>query len=266
MRQKEARRSGKVQPEFGNQEIITRLETRFLADGTYVFEDQLDVKGMVTAKVITCSAWLLEMYELKAGELFFSRGQTDVYPATKCFGVFYPPFTISQPCLRKVKGRVIGMAAAKPLPGIPSVPTIFEMNSVMLPLGAGQVSEILKAGCNRQSIEVNPKASSLSVRAKRLVDKTRAMDPSIARIAARLGVTHEHLSRQFRRDYGMSPRDYLHQLRLADVPLQLARGEAIADVSQEVGYGDLSRFYKQFRKNTRTSPALCRKMVAPRRA
>jgi len=61
----------------------------------------------------------------------------------------------------------------------------------------------------------------------------------------------------------MSPRDYLHQLRLADAPLQLAMGKAIADVSQDVGYGDLSRFYKQFRKSTRTSPGLCRTMVAP---
>ena len=219
---------------------------------------------MVSTKVITCSAWLLEMYELKAGELFFVSGQAEIHPNTKCVGIFYPPFTITQPCFRKMKGRVIGIAATNPFPEIPRVPTIFEMSSLTLPSGAEQVSEILKAGCHHQSIEVNPKASSLSVRAKGLIDTTRAMAPSIARIAARLGVTPEHLSRQFRRDYGMSPRAYLHQLRLADAPLRLAMGDAIADVSQDVGYGDLSRFYRQFRKSTRTSPGRCRTMIAPR--
>jgi AraC-like DNA-binding protein len=162
-----------------------------------------------------------------------------------------------------MKGHVIGFASARPLSGTGAVPVVFELSSFKLPASAADVSEILKAGRNHQSIAINPKASSLSVRAKGLIDKARSTDPSIARIAKQLGVTPEHLSRQFRRDYGMSPRGYLHQLRLADALLQLAMGDAIADVSQEVGYGDLSRFYKQFRKSTRTSPGLCRKMVAP---
>jgi len=51
------------------------------------------------------------------------------------------------------------------------------------------------------------------------------MDPSIVRIAAWYRVTPEHLSGHFRRDYGMSPREYLHQLRMADAPLELAKVE-----------------------------------------
>jgi YesN/AraC family two-component response regulator len=36
------------------------------------------------------------------------------------------------------------------------------------------------------------------------------------------------------------------------------RGEAIIEVSGDVGYNDLSRFYKQFRKSTAASPGFCR--------
>jgi AraC-like DNA-binding protein len=106
----------------------------------------------------------------------------------------------------------------------------------------------------------------LSLKAKRLIDENYLSFPSIARVAGRLGVTHEHLSRQFKRDFEISPGAYLHQLRLADAPLRLARGEEIINVSQDVGYNDLSRFYKQFRKTTKTSPGVCQALMKPNRA
>ena len=107
---------------------------------------------------------------------------------------------------------------------------------------------MVRDSTNRQSIDSCPSASLLSVKAKRLIDENYLAYPSIARIAERLGVSHAHLSRQFKRDFGMSPSEYLRRLRVADAPLRLARGEEIINVSLEVGYNDLSRFYKQFRK------------------
>ncbi|MGH9908785.1 MAG: helix-turn-helix domain-containing protein, partial [Pyrinomonadaceae bacterium] len=68
-----------------------------------------------------------------------------------------------------------------------------------------------------------------------------------------------------KRDFEMSPNAYLRQLRVADVPLLLARGEEIVNVSLDVGYNDLSRFYKQFRKTTKTSPGVCRTIMRPGR-
>ena len=104
-------------------------------------------------------------------------------------------------------------------------------------------------------------ASALSLKAKRLIDENHLADPSIARIAERLGVSHPHLSRQFKKDFGMSPSNYLRKLRVADAPLRLVRGEQIINVSGDVGYNDLSRFYKQFRKTTNTSPGVCKTML-----
>ena len=60
-----------------------------------------------------------------------------------------------------------------------------------------------------------------------------------------------------------SPSSYLHKLRLADAPLRLARGEQIVNVSLDAGYNDLSRFYKQFRKTTKTSPGVCQTLMKP---
>lgn len=244
------------------EEIIARRETSFLPDGTYLFRDELKIKGVVTTALVMCKGWLLEMFRLKAGELYFVSGKEEIRPNGNRFGVFYPPYTLVRPRLVNAKGNLLGLAGTASLPaGTGTVPFIFETSG---PFEVLSVTEILAAGRDRQFIDANPRASALSIKARKLIVEGYASDPSIGRIAARLGVSNEHLSRQFRRDYGMSPREYLHELRLADAPLELARGEAITDISQESGYGELSRFYKQFRKTTGTSPGLCRGIVTPR--
>lgn len=244
--------------------LPARLRTAFLPDGAYLFEDELEVRGCLTAKVITCAAWLFELYELSDGELFFESGGSQVRPATRRFGVFYPPYTISLPCFRETRGRLVGVAGLAPPPaGAPAAPVLFDTRFAARPGSSAEVFEVVRAGAGRRPVESNPGPSLLSLRAKRLIDEHHLIDPAIGRVAARLGVTHAHLSRQFRRDFGMSPSEYLRQLRVADAPLRLARGEQIVSVSQEVGYNDLSRFYKQFRKTTRTSPGACQALLKP---
>ncbi|HEX8195480.1 MAG TPA: AraC family transcriptional regulator [Pyrinomonadaceae bacterium] len=246
---------------------VTRRKRDFLPDGAYFFEEDLDFAGDATAKVITCTAWLIEFYDLKAGEIYFLQGEKRIRPNTKHFGIFYPPFSISQAGFKNPKGRLRGIAAIRSLPEkFLSAPIMFETALTKSPASVKQVAEILDSAESLQSIEINPKPSLPSLRAKRLIDENYLVYPSIACIADKIGVTHEHLSRQFKRDYGLSPSAYLHQLRLADAPLKLANGEEIINVSQDVGYNDLSRFYKQFHKNTKTSPGVCQTMMKPNRA
>jgi AraC-like DNA-binding protein len=247
--------------------VLMRRQTNFLPDGAYLFEDRVEIKGVVTTKVITCAAWLLELYDLQSGEVSFVRGDARIRPQTKRFGVFYPPFTISQPYFNDAMGRLVGVAATMSLPTeLTAIPVVFETNFTGQPSCAEQVIETVRSGQNRQSIEMNPHPSLLSIKAKKLIDASYLVYPAISRVAARLKVTHEHLSRQFKRDYALSPSDYLRQLRVADAPLRLARGEEIINVSQDVGYNDLSRFYKQFRQTMNTSPGVCKTLMRPKRA
>jgi AraC-like DNA-binding protein len=244
--------------------LIKSRNTVLLPDGAYLFQDDLVVNGIITATVITCTAWLLELYELQAGDLYFLSAGERICPPAKSFGVLYPPFTISQPCFDNAKAHFIGIAATSGLPPeFTKVPLIFETAFIGPPSDTAQVTDILKTSTNRRPVEINSKSSMLSIKAKRLIDANHLIHPSIARIAARLGVTPEHLSRQFKHDFKMTPSAYLRQLRVADAPLKLARGEEIVKVAFDVGYNDLSRFYKQFRKTTRTSPGICKELMRP---
>ncbi|HZE71963.1 MAG TPA: AraC family transcriptional regulator [Pyrinomonadaceae bacterium] len=258
-----AKREVKVEPDDGG--LVVRRRTELLSDGTYLFEDTLAIDGPLSATVITCEAWLVELYELKSGDLAFLSGNESIAASTHKLGVLYPPFTITQPRFTNVQGHLVGIAATGSLlEEFKSTPILFDLAIAKAPPSVVEILEILRRGINRRAVPLNPRPSLLALRTKRLIDETYRAHPVIARIAQRLGVTHEHLSRQFKCDFRLSPSAYLHKLRVADAPLRLARGEEIVNVSQEVGYNDLSRFYKHFRNVTDSSPGACKKILRPR--
>ena len=182
-------------------------------------------------------------------------------PATNHFGVFYPPFTFVRAFTRNITGRITGIGREEMIPGLPNASFIFETDHVGDLDRTDAAIRIIESGRNRQPIDVCTSPSLVSLKAKRLIDENYLVYPSISRIASRLKISHEHLSRQFKKDYGVSPSAYLHKLRVADATFRLSIGQEIVDISLDVGYNDLSRFYKQFRKATRTSPAVCRKQL-----
>ncbi len=232
-------------------------------DGSFLIEDRLEIEGSGAMTYVMCDHWLVEIVELEAGEYGFIRGDEQVRPRGKCFGIFHPPFAIVRTTFDDVRGRWSGMASTAPLPEeFMAGAMIFETALPDPPRTVEEVTEVLASSHDRQSIEFNPSPSLLSINAKRLIDVHYAIHPSIARIASRLGVSHEHLARQFKRDFGLSPSGYLAQVRIADAMFRLARGEEIIDVSHDVGYNDLSRFYKQFNKATARTPRDCQ---APRK-
>ncbi len=65
----------------------SKTRTRFLADRTYSFEGQLDLRGLLSMRVVTCQAWLLELYELERGDFSLFRDQVPVRPQSRRFGV-----------------------------------------------------------------------------------------------------------------------------------------------------------------------------------
>ena len=236
---------------------------RLLGDGVYCFEAEVIADAAVPVTVVTGAAWLLELYKMARGEVSFLSGTQRVQPNSRRFAVLFPPFTICRICFDQVDGHVAGFADDASLPAeFTTTPTMFETAPRPV-FDRRDVFELIRAGRNFAPIPANACASALCLRAKRMIDASYLRPTSLAAIAHRLDVTAEHLSRQFKRDFGMSPSAYLHQVRVADAPLKLARGEEIASIAGDVGYRDLSRFYKQFRKATQSSPAACRSLLEP---
>ena len=234
---------------------------RILADGSYAIEDKISIDGEGVSPFVFCRGWLLEIVEVVSGEFSFLCDSQKITPVGPRFGVFYPPFSFVRSYIKDFKGSVNGVGQIGVLPGLPGSPVLFETEAHGRFTSLGEAFDVLGRARNVRSVSVNSKPSLLSIRAKRLIDDNYLVFPSIARIAERLNVSHAHLTRQFKRDFEMTPSVYLHHLRVAEATFRLSIGEEIIGISEDVGYNDLSRFYKQFRKKTRTSPANCREIL-----
>lgn len=192
--------------------------------------------------------WLIEMIRSEAG------GST--------LGFYWAPFAIIRefPDLSGMwNGRFVGFSApGKPPASWLTVSMVFELGDVPLARTPHEFAALLIKPLPFVSMEGETPVSPLSRKAKSLIASNYRTDVAIADIADELGVSHAHLSRQFKRDYGLTPVGYRNRLRVSEAMGRLSQGEKILDVGYDVGFNDTTRFYEDFRKVTGTSPGKCR--------
>jgi AraC-like DNA-binding protein len=135
---------------------------------------------------------------------------------------------------------------------------LFDLGNVPLAKNPETLVRIFRKPLEHRSLDSTADASLLSQRLKRRIAETYRDNIPIAQIAKDLRVSHAHATRQFKRDFGFTPMNYRHQLRVNDATARLMGGEDILDIGEDVGFNDTSRFYKNFRKVTGSSPGKCR--------
>jgi two-component system response regulator YesN len=88
---------------------------------------------------------------------------------------------------------------------------------------------------------------------------------SLAVLARQVGLSKYRLSHRFREVLGVTFRDYLLNVRLERAKVLLAADDvSISEVAQMVGFGDLPRLDKVFKRYTGFSPSAYRSMARSR--
>ena len=88
---------------------------------------------------------------------------------------------------------------------------------------------------------------------------------SLSALARQVGMSRYRLSHRFREVLGVTFRDYLLKVRLERAKALLAAGDvSISEVAQMVGFGDLPRLDKVFKRYTGFSPSAYRSMARSR--
>lgn len=90
------------------------------------------------------------------------------------------------------------------------------------------------------STSISPRTSPLE-RARELLD---AGEPSLAELAAAVGLSASHLQRRFRARFGLSPAEYLAQRKLGAFRSALKDGRDVSASLYDAGYGSPSRVYE----------------------
>ncbi len=92
-----------------------------------------------------------------------------------------------------------------------------------------------------------PAARPALERVRDFLHGNAAVDVSADDLARVAGMSRFHVSRQFRRAYGMAPHAYLLKLRLAEARRLIAAGEPMASAAAGAGFVDQSHLSKRFK-------------------
>lgn len=169
------------------------------------------------------------------------------------YELFLPPFAVVQASLERCEVTTVAIAFHAP-DEFPPEPVLVPASRHGPLRSLDDILERVRVAENVRCIGRAHDPAPLATRAKAIIDAEYARPLEIGRIAARLQTPPAVLSRTFKEAFGMPPVRYRHHVRIMDALMQFADGAAPADVFQDVGFDDLSRFYKIFRKVACTAP------------
>jgi AraC-like DNA-binding protein len=88
-------------------------------------------------------------------------------------------------------------------------------------------------------------------------------DISLQEIAENVNLSPSHLSAQFKSKMGVSYVRYLTVIRLQEAEkLLLTTGKSVTEVAAQIGYPNVTNFYRHFRKQFDTTPGAYRERQA----
>ncbi|HSC27680.1 MAG TPA: AraC family transcriptional regulator [Vicinamibacterales bacterium] len=236
----------------GGASIWSRGRQKTLPGGLWWIEQHVRCRGRQEGPFAIGAGWIIEFIELKRGRFGFRRdgGRLEL-PWRRLVWVL-PAFSVVHLDSSDVEFRFVAIAGEnRPQKGLGALDTagsrVFPLRG-RLPADAGELLRSLDSLTGGVSVEISTAFPQLVCRAKRWIEEKYREPASMTALARSLGVSPAHLSREFRRAVGMSPLKYLHHLRSSEALGRLAAGDSVVDASLDVGYGDLSAFYKQFRR------------------
>ncbi|MGH9790505.1 MAG: helix-turn-helix domain-containing protein [Candidatus Acidiferrales bacterium] len=199
--------------------------------------------------------WICGLVRVFRGGVRYRSGNRLVQPRGRFFGMFLPPYSIAEVELTGSRTFSVGflVEGAAP-PDAPRQPVLFEPASDRLPASPEDLLSLLAKSRGFQRICREDCPSPSATRLKGALDRDYAEPLRLGQIAQSLDLSPAFASRTFRKHYGISPSQYRQALRVLESMMRLAQGQPIVDVSLDVGFGDLSRFYRHFRRFVCTPP------------
>jgi AraC-like DNA-binding protein len=227
---------------------VPYTNTTNLENGAFWIEGSLGDAPEISTQFVIGPGWLLEVLQSEESRMS---------------GLFWAPFSIVQTDIPALSGRLKGDFVGFARPGKPPADwltesMIFDLEPRPMPQTYQELIAVVCEPRPYTSIEKASGVSRLSEKAKARIARTYRDGCSIAGVASGLGVSQAHLTRQFKRDFGLTPLKYRNHLRVSEALRRLTVGEKILDVGYAVGFNDTGRFYQDFRKVTGTSPGKCR--------
>lgn len=231
------------------------LTRRMTPDGPEVISISSHQKtvGDVQSDLVTGEWWIYAHVTLCAGALTIGGLRFSATGAST-FAIFLPPYSFASMVLHEAEARTRGLAGLAPIDARGRSHAVVCANSIA-PEGGVCLDEMRQRLANGIEINADARASTLAKKARQSIRGVRSSRHPLRDLARQLGVAPETLSRHFKKSYGLTLKAYIHRGRISDGLLHVAAGTPIIESASASGFDDLSRFYQQFRRITRNTPA-----------
>lgn len=120
------------------------------------------------------------------------------------------------------------------------------------------ILSILRSDYTGQTIT---KRNSITTKILKMVSERYFEDNLLVSACNELNYSLPHLSNTFKKDMGISFKDYLQSIRIQEAEsLLIHSNQKISEISKQVGYTDTKYFYNLFKKYTRMTPTQYRNL------
>ena len=112
------------------------------------------------------------------------------------------------------------------------------------------------------SLAKHGKEESLADKIAAFIDESYRNDISLDTIARHFSFTRNHIINVFKKEYGITPFEYLNRVRIGEAKTLLeVTSRSLEDISLDCGFTSYSNFYKHFSAQTGCSPAAYRHAI-----
>jgi AraC-like DNA-binding protein len=225
---------------------MNRRTATIITPGLLRVEQRLQLTTREIGTDVAGPACVYAQVRVRRGAVAYRLGP-ELVRAPRLYAVFLPPFAIVQAAIdhSDVTSRawIFQTTATRALP---HQALFWRSDNDTEPVSIDDILRRVFAAEDATSVDRAPDPGSLAEQAKAIIDGSYRTVVAIGAIAPRLGVSPARLSRTFKQTYGIAPVRYRHQIRVVDALTRFADGAVPSAVFQDVGFNDLSRFYKIF--------------------
>lgn len=199
--------------------------------------------------------WLIARVHCSGKFSFFSEGIEIACPTRRWFWIFYPPWSLTVGELSDSSLILEGVMSRAALPSNRfKHACMFHHSSTVFPTDTKEVVALLSEATETITIESCSSPPVVARKTKNLIDCQFREPTSIGALAKQLRLSPTIFGRLFKKQFGITPVTYRNQLRIMAACVALMNGSSIMETMQEIGFNDLSRFNKQFKKVAATTP------------
>lgn len=197
--------------------------------------------------------WLVGFSELSVGQVAVCGPNQD-RPLTGRCGFFAPPFSIINWTVGPgvLEWEAVSSVYSTPPPGLDQ-PFLFKWNGE-IPKSHADLQTLLCEAKDRVSIEPSACNSSIATEMKARIDTHYMTDATVTEIASNTDYDWAHMSREFKKAYGLAPVKYRNRIRLFSAIRFLSQGRSVTESCFESGFSSLTQFNLHFKEYLGTQP------------